>query len=117
MSDSISVTEAKAKLSHLIDRAAGGEEIVIARSGKPIARLVALADPPKRQFGMAKHWKMPSDDVLFAPMSEEDIRWATGYYQKDNDLYYTKADLARLRKQGLYGPPPKAKKKRARKPC
>ncbi len=47
-------------------------------------------------------------------MSEEDIRWAEGYYQKDNGLYYTKADLARLRKQGLYNPPAKSKK-RARK--
>jgi prevent-host-death family protein len=114
MSDSVNVAEAKAKLSHLIDRAASGEEIVIARSGKPVARLVALAEPPKRPFGIAKHWKMPSDEVLFAPMSEEDIRWAEGYYQKDNGLYYTKADLARLRKQGLYNPPAKPKK-RARK--
>lgn len=116
MSDSINVAEAKAKLSHLIDRAASGEEIVIARSGKPVARLMPLAEPPKRQFGIMKHWKVPPDEVLFAPMSEEDIRWAEGYYQKDNGLYYTKADLARLRKQGLYNPPPKAKKKRARKP-
>jgi prevent-host-death family protein len=113
---SIDVAEAKANLSRLIDRAAGGEEIVIARSGKPVARLVAVADPPKRPFGIAKHWKLPPDEVLLAPMSEEDIRWVTGYYQKDNDLYYTKADLARLRKQGLYDPPPKAKKNRARKP-
>lgn len=116
MTDSINVAEAKAKLSHLLDRAASGEEIVIARSGKPVARLVALADPPKRPFGIAKHWKVPPDEVLFAPMSEEDVRWAEGYYQKDNGLYYTKRDLARLRKQGLLGPPPaKAKKKRARK--
>ena len=115
MTDPVNVAEAKAKFSHLLDRAAGGEEIVISRSGKPVARLVALAKPQKRPFGIAKHWKIPADDVLFAPMSEEDIRWAEGYYQKDNGLYYTKADLARLKRQGLYNPPPKAKKKRARK--
>lgn len=115
MTDSVNVAEAKARLSHLLDRAASGEEIVIARSGKPIARLVALADPPKRPFGIAKHWKVPPDEVLFAPMSEEDIRWAEGYYQKDNGLYYTKADIARVKKAGLYGPAPKAKKSRARK--
>ena len=115
MSDSVNIAAAKAKLSHLVDRAASGEEIVIARSGKPVARLVALADPPKRPFGIAKHWKVPPDEV-FAPMSEEELRWAEGYYQKDNGLYYTKRDLARLRKQGLLGPPPKAKKaKRTRK--
>lgn len=55
MSDSVNVAEAKAKLSHLIDRAASGEEIVIARSGKPVARLMPLAEPPKRQFGIMKH--------------------------------------------------------------
>lgn len=117
MSVSIDVAEAKANLSRLIDRAAGGEEIVIARSGKPVARLM----PPRRtaEASVRDHEALESaaDDVLLAPMSEEDIRWATGYYQKDNGLYYTKADLARLRKQGLYDPPPKAKKKRARKPC
>src|SRR5690348_17017735 len=111
MADSISTAEAKARFSELIDRAAAGEEIIVTRSGKPRARIVPLAAPPKRQFGIAKHWKIPPDEVLFAPMSEEDIRWAGGYYQKDNGLYYTKADLARLRKKGLYNPPRKAKRK------
>jgi prevent-host-death family protein len=110
MTDPVNVAEAKAKFSHLLDRAASGEEIVISRSGKPVARLVALADPPKRQFGVMKHWKSPPDEALFAPMSEEDIRWAEGHYQKDNGLYYTKRDIARLRKQGLLPPPPQAKK-------
>lgn len=109
MSNSINVAEAKAKLSRLLDRAASGEEIVIARSGKPLARLVKLADPPKRPFGIMKHWKVPPDDVLFAPMSEEDLRWAEGRYQS-NGLYYTKADIVRLRKAGLV----RAKPKRAR---
>jgi prevent-host-death family protein len=35
-------------LSSLVDRAAMGEEIVIAKSGKPMARLIALADEPKQ---------------------------------------------------------------------
>jgi prevent-host-death family protein len=83
MSDSINVAEAKAKLSHLLDRAAGGEEIVIARAGKPLARLMPLADPPKRKFGIAKHWPKIPDEVLLAPMSAEDIRWAEGYYNDE----------------------------------
>ncbi len=37
--------EAKTHLSRLVERAAEGEEIVIARAGRPVARLVAL---PKR---------------------------------------------------------------------
>ena len=37
----VNIHEAKTHLSRLVDRAAGGEEITIARSGKPIAKLVA----------------------------------------------------------------------------
>jgi prevent-host-death family protein len=44
MTASVNVYEAKTHLSQLLDRAAAGEEIVIARAGRPIARLVALSD-------------------------------------------------------------------------
>ena len=44
MTESVNVYEAKTHLSQLLDRAASGEEIVIARAGRPVARLVALAD-------------------------------------------------------------------------
>lgn len=49
MSESVNVYEAKTHLSQLLDRAAAGEEIVIARAGRPIARLVPLAGPPARR--------------------------------------------------------------------
>lgn len=39
----VNVAEAKAHLPELIERAARGEEIVLARNGKPKARLVPLA--------------------------------------------------------------------------
>lgn len=39
----IGMHEAKTKLSQLVERAEGGEDIVIARNGKPVARLVAVA--------------------------------------------------------------------------
>lgn len=42
MTASVNVYEAKTHLSQLLDRAAAGEEIVIARAGRPVARLVAL---------------------------------------------------------------------------
>jgi prevent-host-death family protein len=48
MPESVNVYEAKTHLSQLLDRAAAGEEIVIARAGRPIARLVALAGPRPR---------------------------------------------------------------------
>jgi len=45
MSESVNVYEAKTHLSQLLDRAAAGEEIIIARAGRPVARLVPLAEP------------------------------------------------------------------------
>ena len=47
----MNVAEAKAKLSELVQRAARGEEIIIARNGEPQARLVGLAPAPVRVPG------------------------------------------------------------------
>ena len=49
----INIHAAKTQLSRLVDQAAAGEEIVIARAGKPVARLVPLAPPApqKRVLG------------------------------------------------------------------
>ncbi|HUD77917.1 MAG TPA: type II toxin-antitoxin system prevent-host-death family antitoxin [Streptosporangiaceae bacterium] len=49
MAVSYNVYEAKTHLSQLLDRAAAGEEIVIARAGRPVARLVALAGTASRE--------------------------------------------------------------------
>ncbi|MBK7794120.1 MAG: type II toxin-antitoxin system Phd/YefM family antitoxin [Betaproteobacteria bacterium] len=49
------IHEAKTQLSKLVESAGGGEEIVIAKAGKPIARLVPLAAPVgSRQKGALK---------------------------------------------------------------
>jgi len=50
------IHEAKTHFSKLVERAAAGEEIVIAKAGKPVARLVPYADPgvPKRKPGSLK---------------------------------------------------------------
>jgi len=64
--------DAKAKLSHLVDRAAAGDEIVIAKAGKPMARLVALAPKRRRKRkpggGKGKIWMAPDFD---APLPDE----------------------------------------------
>lgn len=49
MGKPINLYEAKSHLSELVDRAAAGEEIVIAKSGKPMARLVPVAKGNKRR--------------------------------------------------------------------
>jgi prevent-host-death family protein len=53
MATTYNMHEAKTHLSRLAERAAGGEEIVIARNGRPLARLVALPDRKPRRLGWA----------------------------------------------------------------
>jgi prevent-host-death family protein len=43
----INLSDAKAQLSNLVDRAERGEEVTILRRGKPAARLVAVEQPKK----------------------------------------------------------------------
>jgi prevent-host-death family protein len=51
----VNVHAAKTNLSRLLERAAAGEEIVIGRAGKPVAKLVPyVAERPKRVFGRLK---------------------------------------------------------------
>jgi prevent-host-death family protein len=47
----VNIHEAKTQLSRLLNRVAAGEEIVISRAGKPIARLVPIAGTVTRQLG------------------------------------------------------------------
>ena len=51
MSETINLYEAKTQLSKLVDRAASGEEIVIAKAGKPKAKLVPYEPPRKNRIG------------------------------------------------------------------
>jgi prevent-host-death family protein len=48
----VNIHEAKTHLSRLLQRVAAGEEIVIARGGKPVARLVPLQLGGTRAFGL-----------------------------------------------------------------
>ena len=50
----VNIHEAKTHLSRLVDRAEKGEEIVIARAGKPIVRLERIAPLGKRVRGVDK---------------------------------------------------------------
>lgn len=82
MSESVNIAEAKAKLSALVDRAAAGEEIILSKAGRPVARLMPLAEQMPRQPGVRKHWKIP-DDLFLEPMDEEDLRAAEGAYSDE----------------------------------
>ena len=63
----VNIHEAKTHLSRLVDVAAQGEEVTIARAGKPVAKLVAYRAPVKARKPGAwrgKVWISPDfDDV------------------------------------------------------
>ena len=66
---------ASAQLAKLIARAQAGEDIVIARGTKPIARIVAVPLKPKRQFGRLKGLAKIGPE-FFEPLPEEELkRW------------------------------------------
>lgn len=48
----VNIHAAKTHLSRLLEKAGQGEEIVIAKSGKPVAKLVSLESRPRRRLGM-----------------------------------------------------------------
>jgi prevent-host-death family protein len=75
----VNIAEAKARLSELLDRALGGEEIVIARAGKPLARLTPLKPKRPRKPGAWRHLKIP-DDIFLEPMDPEDLDAAEGQF-------------------------------------
>jgi len=68
----LNLYEAKTQLSKLVDRAAAGEEIVIAKAGKPMARLVPLEPRRPRKSGFLKGQIWIADDFDETP--EEIIR-------------------------------------------
>jgi prevent-host-death family protein len=69
--ESVSLYEAKTQLSALVDRAAAGEEIVIMKSGQPMARLVPMESRAHlRVPGQGKGaWTVTAD--LDAPLPDE----------------------------------------------
>lgn len=69
----VNVHEAKTHLSNLLRRVAAGEEVVIARAGKPVARLVPVETQPRRVFGIDRgRFEVPED--FNAPLPEEVLR-------------------------------------------
>ncbi|MCE2464109.1 MAG: type II toxin-antitoxin system Phd/YefM family antitoxin [Dehalococcoidia bacterium] len=68
----VNVHEAKTNLSRLLKQAEAGEEVVIARNGKPIARLVPVRKRGKPQFGSWKG-RIRIDDSFFDPLPEEEL--------------------------------------------
>jgi antitoxin (DNA-binding transcriptional repressor) of toxin-antitoxin stability system len=69
MNKPINITQAKARLSELVTRASAGEEVIISRRGKPIAKLAQLPQQQPRVPGIARHWRLPPE--AFEPLDPE----------------------------------------------
>jgi prevent-host-death family protein len=76
MTDSVNIHEAKTHLSRLVERVEAGEEIVIARAGRPVARLVPYrgrreARRPgllRGQIRLADDWDSPEVNAAIAEL-------------------------------------------------
>lgn len=64
----VNVHEAKTQLSRLLERAHAGEEIVIAKSGQPYARLVPLTDRPTGRAPGTLKGVVTLGDAFFEPL-------------------------------------------------
>lgn len=80
----LNLYDAKTQLSSLVDKAAEGEEIIIAKNGQPMAKLVPFKDPIRRKPGRLKGKIWMSKD-FDAPMTEEELGlWESA---DEDDLY------------------------------
>lgn len=74
MATTVNVHEAKTQLSKLLADVEQGEEIVIARRGKPIARIVRYDRPKRAPLGSLKLSGPPIDPSVFDPMTDDELR-------------------------------------------
>ena len=69
----VNIHEAKTTLSRLLVQVEAGEDIIIARNGKPVARLVGVQKRGKRQPDIFKG-KIVIPDSFFDPLPEEELK-------------------------------------------
>ena len=67
----VNIHEAKTHLSRLLNELAPGDEIVLAKMGKPVAKIVSLQKPCKRRLGFVQG---RVTEAFFEPLPEEELR-------------------------------------------
>jgi prevent-host-death family protein len=68
----VNVLEAKTHFSSLLARAEQGEEIIVARAGLPVVRLVPVEPVPEREFDFLEFPDIP-DSAFFDPLPDEEL--------------------------------------------
>jgi len=66
----VNIHEAKTNLSKLLARVSAGEEVIIARAGKPIARLVPIKERPRQRVPGSAKGKVTISPDFDAPLPE-----------------------------------------------
>ncbi len=74
----VNVHEAKTHLSRLLERAHDGEEIILAKAGKPYARLMPLAPMEGKRIGLLPGLMVGPE--FFEPLPEEELAAWEGAY-------------------------------------
>ncbi len=69
----LNLYEAKTELSSLVDRAAAGEEIIIAKAGRPLAKLVPLGRPHQGRAPGGWQGKVRISEDFDAPLPDETL--------------------------------------------
>ena len=71
MGTQVNIHEAKTQLSKLLVRVQAGEEIVIAKAGIPVARLVAIDEPVKRRVAGSARDRITIREDFDVPLPDD----------------------------------------------
>jgi len=69
----VGIQKAKKNISRLIKRASAGEEVIIARGSKHVARLVAIAEAKKKRQPGSMKGKLSIGPEFFQPLPDDDL--------------------------------------------
>lgn len=70
MTTQVNVGDAKTQLSRLLDAALDGDDVVIARAGTPLVRLVPVQPASSRRLGFLP---LDAPDAAFEPLSDPEL--------------------------------------------
>lgn len=71
MTEQLNVHDAKTRLSELLARVERGEEFVVARAGRPVARIVGVGAPTPRELGFVPGGAIP--EAFFEPLPDSEL--------------------------------------------
>ncbi|MBK1633459.1 type II toxin-antitoxin system prevent-host-death family antitoxin [Thiohalocapsa halophila] len=74
MATQLNIHEAKTHSSQLIERACAGEEVIIAKAGKSMVRLVPVEQTPTGRSFSALRGRANVDDAFFDPLPKDELK-------------------------------------------